>query len=78
MEGWEDRGEGGAPPDAAAAGALDLDAFDSAEELELLGEAQRGAAWHSVLAPAQACCGSTGAHRLPVRGEARGDAGLAR
>jgi hypothetical protein len=40
--GWEDHGEGGAAQAAAdggeASGALDLDAFDSAEELEMLGE----------------------------------------
>ena len=38
VEGWEDRGAGGgAGGGAEAAGALDLDAFDSAEELEMLG-----------------------------------------
>lgn len=37
VEGWEDRGEGSHAADAAAGGALDLDAFDSADELEMLG-----------------------------------------
>ena len=38
VPGWEDRGEGGQQADgAAASGALDLDAFDSADELEMLG-----------------------------------------
>lgn len=37
MEGWEDRGEGSRAADGAATGALDLDAFDSADELEMLG-----------------------------------------
>lgn len=43
VAGWEDRGQGGQGAGAAAAdgssGALDLDAFDSADELEMLGEA---------------------------------------
>lgn len=42
VAGWEDRGEGGGAGAAAAdgsSGALDLDAFDSADELEMLGEA---------------------------------------
>jgi hypothetical protein len=40
VPGWEDRdaGPGGGGADAAPAGALDLDAFDSPDELELLGE----------------------------------------
>ncbi|KAL4446223.1 hypothetical protein ABPG77_003030 [Micractinium sp. CCAP 211/92] len=37
VEGWEDRGEGSHAADGAATGALDLDAFDSADELEMLG-----------------------------------------
>lgn len=37
VEGWEDRGEGSHAADGAASGALDLDAFDSADELEMLG-----------------------------------------
>ncbi|PRW61113.1 splicing factor 3A subunit 3 [Chlorella sorokiniana] len=40
VAGWEDRGEGGSGAAAAAdgsSGALDLDAFDSADELEMLG-----------------------------------------
>lgn len=40
VEGWEDRGEGGAAAEGAA-GALDLDAFDSADELEMLGGCAR-------------------------------------
>ena len=36
VAGWEDRGEG-EQGDSAASGALDLDAFDSADELEMLG-----------------------------------------
>ena len=45
VAGWEDRGEGGGAAAAAAdgsSGALDLDAFDSADELEMLGEAGAG------------------------------------
>lgn len=38
VPGWEDRGAGGGGAAADAAGALDLDAFDSADELEMLGE----------------------------------------
>ena len=42
VAGWEDRGAGGAGGGAAdAPGALDLDAFDSADELEMLGECAR-------------------------------------
>ena len=45
VAGWEDRGEGGAAQAAAdggeAPGALDLDAFDSAEELEMLGKCRQ-------------------------------------
>lgn len=43
VAGWEDRGEGGAAAAAAdgSSGALDLDAFDSADELEMLGEEWR-------------------------------------
>jgi splicing factor 3A subunit 3 len=37
--GWEDRGEGQQADSSAAPGMLDLDAFDSADELEILGEA---------------------------------------
>ena len=36
VEGWEDRGEGAGPEEVGSSG-LDLDAFDSVEELELLG-----------------------------------------
>ena len=44
VAGWEDRGEGGGAAAAAdgSSGALDLDAFDSADELEMLGEAGWG------------------------------------
>ena len=37
VPGWADAGRGG-PPSSAAAGALDVDAFDSVEELVQLGE----------------------------------------
>jgi splicing factor 3A subunit 3 len=37
VPGWADAGKGG-PPATAAAGALDVDAFDSVEELVQLGE----------------------------------------
>lgn len=40
VAGWEDRGEGGAAATGdGVSGALDLDAFDSADELEMLGAA---------------------------------------
>lgn len=37
VPGWEDRGKGSHAADGAASGTLDLDAFDSADELEMLG-----------------------------------------
>lgn len=53
VPGWEDRGAGGAAAQAdgteAPEGALDLDAFDSVDELELLGELPGSVREHGTL-----------------------------
>ena len=55
VPGWADAGKGG-PPATAAAGALDVDAFDSVEELVQLGEGARLPPAGTRHNPGSGCC----------------------